>query len=169
MTTLGLLGTIDFGISIVLNVFSKYKRFFVLNSFRIRSIRTTYARMVCYIYNNIGTFRHRNRKNLCYLCAELSMMDDSAAVWAEIVKSYWSLLSPLLFSDHPKRPGEEDPMPPPNIVRSVMDMNALHGNLQSALAAAKKPVWVMNVVPRNALDTLPSVFARGLIGTRHDW
>jgi hypothetical protein len=98
-----------------------------------------------------------------------SLKAGDSGVWADIVKGYWSLLSPLLFSDHPKRPGEEDPMPPPNMVRNVMDMNAVHGSLNLALTAAKKPVWVMNVVPRNAPDTLPSVFAHGLLGARHDW
>ena len=84
---------------------------------------------------------------------------DDSLVWSGIVKSYWSLLSPLLFSDHPKRPGEEDPLPPSNIVRNVMDMNALHGSLNIALLKAKKSVWVMNVIPRNAPDTLSFIFA----------
>ena len=94
---------------------------------------------------------------------------DDSLVWSGIVKSYWSLLSPLLFSDHPKRPGEEDPLPPSNIVRNVMDMNALHGSLNIALLKAKKSVWVMNVIPRNAPDTLSSIYEQGLIGVQHDW
>jgi hypothetical protein len=97
---------------------------------------------------------------------ELQDVSEDSATWSGIVKSYWSLLSPLIFSDHPKRPGEEDPLPPSNIVRNVMDMNALHGSLNVALLKAKKSVWVMNVVPRS---TQSLIFTRGLIGIQHDW
>lgn len=94
---------------------------------------------------------------------------DDTLVWFTTVKGYWSLLTPLLFSDHPKRPGEEDPLPPPNIVRNILDMNALHGSLNRALLDAEKSVWVMNVVPRGGPDTLSTIFKRGLIGVQHDW
>ncbi|KAK1370485.1 hypothetical protein POM88_036577 [Heracleum sosnowskyi] len=63
------------------------------------------------------------------------------------VKTFWSLLSPQIFSDHPKRPGDEDPSPPYNMVRNVLDMNARFGGFKSALLEAGKSVWVMNVVP----------------------
>ncbi|MCO5568506.1 hypothetical protein L7F22_022205 [Adiantum nelumboides] len=96
-------------------------------------------------------------------------VSDDSSVWAAMVKSYWSLLTPIIFSDHPKRPGEEDPPPPSNIVRNILDMNALYGSLNSALLDAKKSVWVMNVVPRSGLDTLPLIYKRGLIGLQHDW
>lgn len=36
--------------------------------------------------------------------------------------SAFNLLLPLIFSDHPKRPREEDPRPPYNVVRNFMDM-----------------------------------------------
>lgn len=96
-------------------------------------------------------------------------LSDDASVWAATVKSYWSLLTPIIFSDHPKRPGEEDPLPPCNIVRNILDMNALYGSLNSALLDAKKSVWVMNVVPRSGPDTLPRIYKRGLLGLQHDW
>lgn len=53
--------------------------------------------------------------------------------WRSTLRNYWSLLSPLIFSDHPKRPGEEDPLPPYNMVRNVMDMNAHYGGLNAAM------------------------------------
>ena len=90
-------------------------------------------------------------------------------VWSATVESYWSLLTPLIFSDHPKRQGEEDTSEPARSVRNVMDMNSLHGSLNVALLKAKKSVWVMNVVPQNGLITPSSIFARGLIGIQHDW
>lgn len=96
-------------------------------------------------------------------------MSDETSVWSTTVKSYWSLLTPLIFSDHPKRPGEEDPLPPSNIVRNILDMNALHGSLNSALLHAQKSVWVMNVVPRSGPDTLSTIYKRGLFGLKHDW
>jgi tRNA wybutosine-synthesizing protein 1 len=38
-----------------------------------------------------------------------------------------------------------------------------------AAALASKSVWVMNVVPVHAADTLPIIYERGLIGVYHDW
>lgn len=38
-----------------------------------------------------------------------------------------------------------------------------------AAALSDQNVWVMNVVPVHAPDTLPIIFERGLIGVYHDW
>ncbi|XP_055818709.1 probable methyltransferase PMT5 isoform X2 [Solanum dulcamara] len=89
--------------------------------------------------------------------------------WRSALRNYWSLLSPLIFSDHPKRPGEEDPSPPYNMVRNVMDMNAHYGGLNAAMLEASKSVWVMNVVPLGARNTLPLILDRGLAGILHNW
>ncbi|RYR17820.1 hypothetical protein Ahy_B03g062494 isoform C [Arachis hypogaea] len=84
--------------------------------------------------------------------------------WRSAVNNYWSLLTPLIFSDHPKRPGDEDPMPPYNMIRNVMDMNANYGGLNAALLEEKKSVWVMNVVPARATNALPLILDRGFVG-----
>ncbi|OIW03490.1 hypothetical protein TanjilG_14715 [Lupinus angustifolius] len=52
-------------------------------------------------------------------------------------------------------------------IRNVMDMKAIYGGLAAALSQQK--VWVMNVVPVHAPDTLPIIFERGLVGVYHDW
>ncbi|XP_021900655.1 probable methyltransferase PMT28 [Carica papaya] len=52
-------------------------------------------------------------------------------------------------------------------VRNVMDMKAIYGGFAAALTQHK--VWVMNVVPVHAPDTLPFIYERGLIGIYHDW
>ncbi|MQL83813.1 hypothetical protein Taro_016315 [Colocasia esculenta] len=52
-------------------------------------------------------------------------------------------------------------------VRNVMDMKAIYGGIAAALASQK--VWVMNVVPVHAPNTLPVIFERGLLGIYHDW
>lgn len=52
-------------------------------------------------------------------------------------------------------------------IRNVMDMKAINGGFAAALSQQK--VWVMNVVPVNAPDTLPIIFERGLVGVYHDW
>uniref|UniRef100_A0A5B7AUU7 Methyltransferase n=1 Tax=Davidia involucrata TaxID=16924 RepID=A0A5B7AUU7_DAVIN len=85
------------------------------------------------------------------------------------LRNYWSLLTPLIFSDHPKRPGDEDPLPPYNMIRNVMDMNAHYGGLNTAFLEAKKSVWVMNVVPIRAHNTLPLILNQGFAGVLHDW
>ncbi|OAY78129.1 probable pectin methyltransferase QUA2 [Ananas comosus] len=85
------------------------------------------------------------------------------------VRNYWSLLSPLIFSDHPKRPGDEDPQPPFNMLRNVLDMNARFGGFNAALLEAGKSVWVMNVVPASGPNYLPLIFDRGFVGVQHDW
>ncbi|PSS19566.1 Pectin methyltransferase [Actinidia chinensis var. chinensis] len=89
--------------------------------------------------------------------------------WISAVRNYWSLLSPLIFSDHPKRPGDEDPPPPYNMLRNVLDMNAHFGGLNSALLEGGKSVWVMNVVPTSGPNSLPLIFDRGFVGVLHDW
>ncbi|CAH1454131.1 unnamed protein product [Lactuca virosa] len=89
--------------------------------------------------------------------------------WNLAIRNYWSLLSPLIFSDHPKRPGIEDPSPPYNMVRNVLDMNAHFGGFNSALLDARKSVWVMNVVPTTAPNHLPLILDRGFLGVLHDW
>ncbi|XP_059655706.1 probable methyltransferase PMT5 [Cornus florida] len=85
------------------------------------------------------------------------------------LRNYWSLLTPLIFSDHPKRPGDEDPLPPYNMIRNVMDMNAHYGCLNAAFMEAKKSVWVMNVVPIKERNTLPLILDQGFTGVLHDW
>ncbi|KAL8249849.1 hypothetical protein R6Q59_006717 [Mikania micrantha] len=85
------------------------------------------------------------------------------------LRNYWSLLTPLIFSDHPKRPGEEDPLPPYNMIRNVMDMNANYGGLNAAFLEAGKSVWVMNVVPLGTRNTLPLILDQGFAGVLHDW
>ncbi|GMJ04629.1 QUASIMODO2 LIKE 2 [Hibiscus trionum] len=94
---------------------------------------------------------------------------EDLQVWKLALKNYWSLLTPLIFSDHPKRPGDEDPLPPFNMVRNVMDMNAHYGGLNAAFLEEKKMVWVMNVVPVWARNTLPLILDRGFLGVLHDW
>ncbi|KAH0684095.1 hypothetical protein KY290_022748 [Solanum tuberosum] len=51
-------------------------------------------------------------------------------------------------------------------IRNVMDIKAINGGFAAALA--QKKVWVMNVIPVHAPNTLPVVFERGLIGVYHD-
>lgn len=94
---------------------------------------------------------------------------EDLQVWRSALKNYWSLLTPLIFSDHPKRPGDEDPLPPFNMIRNVMDMNAHYGGLNAAFLEEKKSVWVMNVVPVNARNTLPLILHQGFAGVFHDW
>ncbi|XP_057494055.1 probable methyltransferase PMT5 [Actinidia eriantha] len=94
---------------------------------------------------------------------------DDLQNWKSVLRNYWSLLTPLIFSDHPKRPGDEDPLPPYNMLRNVMDMNAHYGGLNAAFLEAKKSVWVMNVVPTGARNTLPLILDQGFAGVLHDW
>ncbi|KAH0910330.1 hypothetical protein HID58_033651 [Brassica napus] len=102
-------------------------------------------------------------------CLKPEEFSEDTQVWRSALKNYWSLLTPLIFSDHPKRPGDEDPLPPFNMIRNVMDMNARFGNLNSALLDQGKSAWVMNVVPVNARNTLPIILDRGFAGVLHDW
>ncbi|XP_074263047.1 putative pectin methyltransferase QUA2 [Silene latifolia] len=96
------------------------------------------------------------------------LVEDSA-VWKSAIRDYWSLLSPIIFSDHPKRPGDEDPSPPFNMLRNVLDMNARFGGFNSALVDTKKSVWVMNVVSTSGPNYLPLILDRGFVGVLHDW
>ncbi|XP_047154972.1 probable methyltransferase PMT5 [Vigna umbellata] len=89
--------------------------------------------------------------------------------WRSTLKNYWSLLTPLIFSDHPKRPGDEDPLPPFNMIRNVMDMSTKYGGLNTALLEEKKSVWVMNVVPATVSNSLPLILDKGFVGVVHDW
>ncbi|KAF3786506.1 putative methyltransferase [Nymphaea thermarum] len=95
--------------------------------------------------------------------------DEDSKTWRSAVTDYWSLLTPLIFSDHPKRPGDEDPLPPFNMIRNVMDMNARYGGFNHALLEEGKSVWVMNVVPVRTHNTLPLIIDRGFAGILHDW
>lgn len=95
--------------------------------------------------------------------------DVDALNWNSIIRNYWSLLSPLIFSDHPKRPGDEDPSPPFNMLRNVLDMNARFGGLNAALLDAGKTAWVMNVVPTIGPNYLNLILDRGFVGVLHDW
>ncbi|KAF0928885.1 hypothetical protein E2562_010742 [Oryza meyeriana var. granulata] len=52
-------------------------------------------------------------------------------------------------------------------IRNVLDMRAVFGGFAAALASKK--VWVMNVVPVHAPDTLHIIYELGLIGVYHDW
>lgn len=52
-------------------------------------------------------------------------------------------------------------------IRNIMDLKAINGGFAAALSQQK--VWVMNVVPMHAPDTLPIIFERGLVGVYHDW
>lgn len=94
---------------------------------------------------------------------------EDAINWKSAAQDYWSLLSPLIFSDHPKRPGDEDPSPPYNMLRNVLDMNAHLGGFNAALLETKKSVWVMNVVPTSGRNSLPLIVDRGFVGVLHDW
>lgn len=96
-------------------------------------------------------------------------LTEDSDMWRTAVQNYWSLLSPIVFSDHPKRPGEEDPSPPYNMFRNVLDMNAHFGGFNTALLQARKSVWVMNVVPISGLNYLPLIQDRGFVGVLHDW
>ncbi|XAR54847.1 hypothetical protein NMG60_11030157 [Bertholletia excelsa] len=51
--------------------------------------------------------------------------------------------------------------------RNIMDMNAGLGGFAAALESPK--LWVMNVVPTIAQNTLGVIYERGLIGIYHDW
>lgn len=107
------------------------------------------------------------------LCVLLGLLSEALAEdslnWNSAVNNYWSLLSPLIFSDHPKRPGDDDPSPPYNMLRNVLDMNAHFGGLNAALLDARKSVWVMNVIPTSGPNYLPLILDRGFVGVLHDW
>ncbi|XAR69615.1 Sarcosine/dimethylglycine N-methyltransferase [Bertholletia excelsa] len=70
--------------------------------------------------------------------------------WQDQVRHYWRLMNV----------DEKE-------VRNVMDMNAFCGGF--AVALSTWPVWVMNVVPASANNTLSAIYNRGLVGAFHDW
>jgi SAM-dependent methyltransferase len=78
--------------------------------------------------------------------------EKDTEIWQQRVDSYWSMLSPKIK---------------PDTIRNVMDMKAHLGSFAAALK--DKPVWVMNVVPRDGLNSLKIIYDRGLIGSTHDW
>lgn len=50
---------------------------------------------------------------------------------------------------------------------NIMDMNAGFGSFAACLESPT--MWVMNVVPTLAKNTLGVIYERGLIGIYHDW
>ncbi|KAK9270027.1 hypothetical protein L1049_025600 [Liquidambar formosana] len=112
---------------------------------------------------------HLNSSELAIYGLHSEDVAEDTANWNLAVRNYWSLLSPLIFSDHPKRPGDEDPSPPYNMLRNVLDMNAHFGGFNSALLEASKSLWVMNVVPTSGPNYLPLILDRGFVGVLHDW
>lgn len=113
--------------------------------------------------------KHQSNDALFLLGCHSEEFFEDAINWNSAVRNYWSLLSPLIFSDHPKRPGDEDPSPPYNMLRNVLDMNSHFGGFNAALLETGKSVWVMNVVPTRGPNTLPLILDRGFIGVLHDW
>ncbi|KAF5746799.1 S-adenosyl-L-methionine-dependent methyltransferases superfamily protein isoform 1 [Tripterygium wilfordii] len=112
---------------------------------------------------------HLNKSELAIYGLHSEEFAEDAEHWKRAVANYWSLLSPLIFSDHPKRPGDEDPSPPYNMVRNGLDMNAHFGGFNNALVEGGKSVWVMNVVPTTGPNYLPLILDRGFVGVLHDW
>ncbi|KAK4274116.1 hypothetical protein QN277_017396 [Acacia crassicarpa] len=110
-----------------------------------------------------------NNKELATYGLQPEEFAEESETWRRVFRNYWSLLSPVIFSDHPKRPGEEDPSPPYNMLRNVLDMNAHFGGFNWALLQAGKSVWVMNVVPTSGPNYLPLIQDRGFVGVLHDW
>ncbi|KAG4383463.1 hypothetical protein AAZX31_13G073300 [Glycine max] len=110
-----------------------------------------------------------NNNNLAIYGLQPDELTEDSDSWKTALQNYWSLMSPLIFSDHPKRPGDEDPSPPYNMFRNVLDMNAHFGGFNSALLQARKSAWVMNVVPISGPNYLPLIQDRGYVGVLHDW
>ncbi|XP_050229057.1 probable methyltransferase PMT7 [Mercurialis annua] len=75
---------------------------------------------------------------------------SDAIFWQNQVRNYWKLMN---ASD--------------TDIRNIMDMNAFVGGFSMALNTL--PVWVMNVVPMSANNTLSAIYDRGLLGIYHDW
>lgn len=73
-------------------------------------------------------------------------------LWRQRVDNYWHLLGAKIQA---------------NSLRNLMDMNACLGSFADALK--DEPVWVMNVVPEDGLNTLKIIYDRGLISAMHDW
>ncbi|EFJ31436.1 hypothetical protein SELMODRAFT_168608 [Selaginella moellendorffii] len=83
---------------------------------------------------------------------EASVFERDSRRWSQRVKHYKEVV--LLKLGSPR-------------YRNILDMNAGYGGFAAALY--HDPVWVMNVVPVTAPNTLPVIFDRGLIGVLHDW
>ncbi|XP_010695192.2 probable methyltransferase PMT14 [Beta vulgaris subsp. vulgaris] len=92
----------------------------------------------------------RIAKGLVTGVTEESYQEDNAK-WKKHVKAYKSL-NRLVGSAR---------------YRNIMDMNAGLGGFAAAIDSPK--VWVMNVVPNIADNTLGAIYERGLIGIYHDW
>ncbi|XP_071934462.1 probable methyltransferase PMT23 [Coffea arabica] len=90
--------------------------------------------------------------------ASLSSEPDAAEIFNEDTKHWSALVSDVYIGGLSINWSR---------VRNVMDMNAGYGGFAAALIDL--PIWVINVVPINAPDTLPIIFDRGLIGLYHDW
>ncbi|KAK8672351.1 hypothetical protein V6N13_110723 [Hibiscus sabdariffa] len=88
----------------------------------------------------------------------LPSQPDAENIFKEDTKHWASLISDVYFDALAIRWAS---------VRNVMDMNAGYGGFAAALN--EFPLWVMNVVPIDAQDTLSIIFERGLIGIYHDW
>ena len=82
----------------------------------------------------------------------LTVFDEDTQAWKRRVLYYESMLKTFSSGKY----------------RNVMDMNAFLGGFAAAMA--DYPVWVMNVVPFDALQSnLGVIYERGLIGTYMDW
>ena len=92
----------------------------------------------------------RIAKGLISGVTEESYQEDIAK-WKKHVKAYQNL-NKLIGSSR---------------YRNIMDMNAGLGGFAAALDSPK--LWVMNVVPTIAENTLGVIYERGLIGLDHDW
>lgn len=79
------------------------------------------------------------------------LYDEDNKIWRKHVSSY-KRLNRLIGSTR---------------YRNVMDMNAGLGGFAAALESPK--LWVMNVVPNIAKNSLGVIYERGLIGSYHDW
>ena len=80
----------------------------------------------------------------------MDSFNSNTDYWQDQVAKYWSLMGV-------NKDG----------IRNVMDMNAYLGGFAAALDAF--PVWVMNIVPASANNTLSAIYDRGLLGAFHDW
>ncbi|KAJ9549226.1 hypothetical protein OSB04_021769 [Centaurea solstitialis] len=106
---------------------------------------------------------------LYYQPLESCIAGTASKRWVPIQnRSSSSRISPAELEIYGK-PGDEDPLPPYNMIRNVMDMNARYGGLNSAFLEAGKSAWVMNVVPIGARDSLPLILDQGFAGVLHDW
>ncbi|KAG4974269.1 hypothetical protein JHK87_031090 [Glycine soja] len=100
---------------------------------------------------------HLNKKKLAIFGLQSNKFAKDSKSWKAAVQIYWSLLSPLIFSDHPKKPGDKNPPPPYNKLRNVLDMNAHVGGFNYAMLQAEKSIWNIGSVPsaNSRLSSLP--------------